>query len=245
MTKTANELHLASRGNRPESMLPESPQAGVARLAPEPSGQPSSAKRASEAVVPTRYGTFRLVAYLESPSDKEHVAIVSGAPVPGVTPLVRVHSECLTGEVIYSLKCDCRDQLDRALGRIAAAPWGAVIYLRQEGRGIGLINKLKAYALQDEQGLDTVDANRALGFEDDLRDYNVAGQILRDLGMTTVRLLTNNPDKVEGLQRAGIEVAERLAHFGDGTPHNADYLEAKARRMRHDLPLPSPPLPEE
>ncbi len=224
-------------------MLPEPQQPPVPPSTPDPTGKQSSATRASEAIVPTRYGTFQLVAYLESPSEKEHVAIVSGAPVPDVIPLVRVHSECLTGEVIYSLKCDCRDQLDRALGRIAAATWGAVIYLRQEGRGIGLVNKLKAYALQDEQGLDTVDANRALGFEDDLRDYNVAGQILRDLGMTTVRLLTNNPDKVEGLERAGINVAERLAHFGDGTPHNADYLEAKARRMRHDLPLRSPSPP--
>jgi GTP cyclohydrolase II len=152
----------------------------------------------------------------------------------GKPPLVRLHSECLTGDVFGSLKCDCGPQLKEALRIIGAAGGGVLLYLRQEGRGIGLINKVRAYSLQD-RGLDTVDANRRLGFADDERDYGHAAAILRALGIDQVRLLTNNPDKVAGLEAAGIKVAERVAHQMPANPHNADYLATKRKRSGHLL----------
>jgi GTP cyclohydrolase II len=175
----------------------------------------------------------QIVAFRASDDGEEHVALVIGA-FGGKPPLVRLHSECLTGDVFGSLKCDCGPQLREALRIIGAAGGGILLYLRQEGRGIGLANKLRAYSLQD-RGLDTVDANRRLGFADDERDYGHAAAMLRALGVERVRLLTNNPDKVRALETAGIEIAERVAHQMPANPHNADYLETKRRKSGHLL----------
>lgn len=184
------------------------------------------------AQVPTSHGEVQLRAYREAATGLEHVAVVAGQ-ADGVTdPLVRVHSECLTGEAFASLKCDCRDQLDKALALIQGAAFGVVVYLRQEGRGIGLGHKLRAYALQDE-GLDTVDANLALGFPEDARDYGIAALMLKDLAISRLRLLTNNPAKIEGLKAEGLEISERIAHVCCGTPHASAYLQTKAERMGH------------
>jgi GTP cyclohydrolase II len=175
----------------------------------------------------------QIVAFRASDDGEEHVALVVGA-FGGEPPLVRLHSECLTGDVFGSLKCDCGPQLNEALRIIGAAGGGILLYLRQEGRGIGLANKLRAYALQD-RGLDTVDANRRLGFADDERDYGHAAAMLRALGIDRVRLLTNNPDKVEGLEAAGIAVTERVTHQMPANPHNADYLATKRKKSGHLL----------
>jgi GTP cyclohydrolase II len=173
----------------------------------------------------------QIIAFRGTDDGAEHVALVVGA-FGGRPPLVRLHSECLTGDVFGSLKCDCGPQLHEALRIIGAEGGGVLLYLRQEGRGIGLANKLRAYALQD-RGLDTVDANRRLGFADDERDYGHAAAMLRALGIEEVRLLTNNPAKVEGLEEAGIAVAERVAHRMPANPHNADYLATKRTRSGH------------
>jgi GTP cyclohydrolase II len=175
----------------------------------------------------------QIVAFRALDDGQEHVALVVGA-FGGKPPLVRLHSECLTGDVFGSLKCDCGPQLKEALHIIGKAGGGVLLYLRQEGRGIGLINKIRAYSLQD-RGLDTVDANRRLGFADDERDYGHAAAILRALGINEVRLLTNNPDKVKGLEAAGIPVVERAAHQMPANPHNADYLTTKRKRSGHLL----------
>jgi GTP cyclohydrolase II len=173
----------------------------------------------------------QIVAFRASDDGEEHVALVIGA-FGGQAPLVRLHSECLTGDVFGSLKCDCGPQLREALKIIGAAGGGVLLYLRQEGRGIGLANKLRAYALQD-RGLDTVDANRRLGFADDERDYGHAAAMLRSLGINEARLLTNNPNKVAGLEAAGIKVVERVAHQMPANPHNADYLATKHKKSGH------------
>ena len=173
----------------------------------------------------------QIVAFRASDDGQDHIALVIGA-FGGKPPLVRLHSECLTGDVFGSLKCDCGPQLREALRLIGAAGGGVLLYLRQEGRGIGLANKLRAYALQD-RGLDTVEANLRLGFEDDERDYGHAAAMLRALGIDRVRLLTNNPAKVDGLERAGIAVAERVGHHMPANPHNADYLATKRRKSGH------------
>jgi GTP cyclohydrolase II len=175
----------------------------------------------------------QIVAFRASDDGQEHVALVVGA-FGGKPPLVRLHSECLTGDVFGSLKCDCGPQLREALHIIGAAGGGVLLYLRQEGRGIGLLNKIRAYSLQD-RGLDTVDANRRLGFADDERDYGHAAAMLRALGIDEVRLLTNNPNKVAGLEAAGVKVAERVAHQMPANPHNADYLAIKRKRSGHLL----------
>ena len=175
----------------------------------------------------------QIVAFRALDDGQEHVALVVGA-FGGKPPLVRLHSECLTGDVFGSLKCDCGPQLKEALHIIGKAGGGVLLYLRQEGRGIGLINKIRAYSLQD-RGLDTVDANRRLGFADDERDYGHAAAMLRALGINEVRLLTNNPDKVKGLEAAGIPVVERAAHQMPANPHNADYLTTKRKRSGHLL----------
>ena len=172
----------------------------------------------------------QIVAF-RSPDGEEHVALLIGA-FGGRPPLVRLHSECLTGDVFGSLKCDCGPQLREALRLIGAAGGGVLLYLRQEGRGIGLANKLRAYALQD-RGLDTVEANQRLGFADDERDYDHAAAMLKALGIEQVRLLTNNARKVEGLAAAGIEVVERVAHHMSANPHNADYLAVKRSKSGH------------
>ena len=163
----------------------------------------------------------------------EHVALLVGTP-SGRAPLVRLHSECLTGDVLGSLKCDCGPQLQAAVAEIDAAGWGILLYLRQEGRGIGLVNKLRAYALQD-QGFDTVDANLRLGFGDDERDFTVAARMLTLLGQNEVRLLTNNPRKVAGLEAAGIRVVEQVALRAGANPHNQGYLDTKRARSGHLL----------
>jgi GTP cyclohydrolase II len=174
-----------------------------------------------------------IIAFRSSEDPSEHVALLVGEP-DGRPPLVRVHSECLTGDALGSLKCDCGPQLAEALGQIAAAGWGILLYLRQEGRGIGLVNKLRAYALQD-QGFDTVDANVRLGFDDDERDFAVAARMLEALGQTRVRLLTNNPRKVAALEGLGIAVAERVPLRTVANPHNESYLATKRDRSGHQL----------
>ena len=174
-----------------------------------------------------------IVAFRSADDPTDHVALLIGTP-DGRPPLVRLHSECLTGDVLGSLKCDCGPQLDAALAAIAAAGWGVLLYLRQEGRGIGLVNKLRAYALQD-QGYDTVDANLRLGFAIDARDFGVAARMLALLGIDAVRLLTNNPAKVAGLEAAGIRVVERVAHAMPANPHNHAYLATKRDRTGHQL----------
>ncbi|MGB5705070.1 MAG: GTP cyclohydrolase II [Polyangiales bacterium] len=189
-------------------------------------------ERYAEAQLPTRFGPFQVVVYRERGGDKEHLAVLAGDVRGAGDLLVRVHSECLTGEAFHSLKCDCRDQLNLALERIQAAGKGAVLYLRQEGRGIGLGNKIRAYAKQEE-GLDTVDANLALGFEDDQRGYQMAADMLRDLGVRSVALMTNNPRKVEGLEHDGIKVTRREPHEVEAHEHNRDYLKTKQDRLGH------------
>ena len=175
----------------------------------------------------------QIVAFRVSDDGQEHVALVVGA-FGGEPPLVRLHSECLTGDVFGSLKCDCGPQLKEALRIIGENGGGVLLYLRQEGRGIGLANKIRAYSLQD-RGLDTVEANQRLGFADDERDYGHAAAMLRALGIDRVRLLTNNPSKVEGLDAAGIKVVERVAHHMPANPHNADYLATKRKKSGHLL----------
>lgn len=194
-------------------------------------------ERVVSARLPTSYGDFHLHLYSNSLDDKEHLALVMGEISPGEQILVRLHSECLTGDVLGSLRCDCGEQLAQSLERIAAAGKGVLLYLRQEGRGIGLRDKLRAYNLQDD-GLDTVDANLALGHQADDRDYDVGALILKNLGVTKISLLTNNPNKVEELQRLGIEVIERIPLQGEVNPENARYLLTKAARMNHLLDLP-------
>ena len=188
----------------------------------------------AETTLPTTHGSLHTIVFREQTAPGvvvEHMAIVAG-DVRGDDVLCRVHSECLTGEVLGSLKCDCKQQLDRALDLIARRGRGVVLYLRQEGRGIGLGNKIRAYALQ-EQGYDTVDANRMLGLPDDARDYSVAAEILAALGVKSVALLTNNPLKVEGLEAAGIRVSRRVPHLVHVAGPARNYLEVKGRRMGH------------
>ena len=173
----------------------------------------------------------QMVAFRADDDGADHVALIAGAP-GGQPPLVRLHSECLTGDVFGSLKCDCGPQLKEALRLIGEAGGGILLYLRQEGRGIGLPNKLRAYQLQD-RGLDTVEANRRLGFADDERDFAIAAAMLRSLGISAVKLLTNNPAKVAGLEAEGIRVAARIAHHMPVNPHNADYIATKQGRSGH------------
>jgi len=192
--------------------------------------------RAAEVRMPTEFGEFKAVAYTNDVDDKEHLALVKGT-ISGDEPvLVRVHSECLTGDVFHSLRCDCGPQFAAALRQIEQDGTGVLLYMRQEGRGIGLINKLKAYELQ-EQGLDTVDANLKLGFPADLRDYGIGAQILKDLGVTKIRLLTNNPRKIKGLEGHGLEVVERVPIQMEAGENNSRYLQTKRAKLGHMLNL--------
>jgi len=196
----------------------------------------SELQRIAEAQLPTPFAEFRITVF-ESADAKEHVVIALGDLSGDEPPLVRVHSECLTGDALFSLRCDCGFQLDAALAAIAKAGRGTVLYLRQEGRGIGLGNKIRAYALQD-QGSDTVDANHQLGFPADAREYDLAVQLLNALGLKRIRLMTNNPRKLDALTRDGIEVVERIALESGRNPHNEAYLRAKADKLGHWLTLP-------
>ena len=191
-----------------------------------------SVERVATAKLPTEIGDFCIAGYRSLTSDEEFVVLYKGEMDRNVPTLVRIHSQCLTGDVFGSLKCDCGPQLKEALRLIGDAGGGVLLYLRQEGRGIGLANKLRAYALQD-RGLDTVDANLRLGFSDDERDYAHAAAILRALGIEEVRLLTNNPNKVAALEAEGVKVSERVAHHMPANPHNADYLAVKREKSGH------------
>jgi GTP cyclohydrolase II len=184
--------------------------------------------------LPSRFGRFRIVAFWNNRDGKEHVALVHGDIMGGEDVPTRLHSECLTGDAIGSLRCDCRDQLEVALRKISSMPRGLVLYMRQEGRGIGLINKVRAYSLQD-RGLDTVDANLALGFRDDERDYAVAAHMLASLTVRSIRLMTNNPNKIRQLEQLGVKVSDRIPHVIPATEWNRFYLETKATRSGHAI----------
>ena len=184
--------------------------------------------------LPTAYGDFTAVAFREVLSGKHHVALVKGEVDGEENVLVRVHSECLTGDVFHSLRCDCGEQLEEALRRIGSEERGVLLYMAQEGRGIGLLNKLRAYELQ-ENGFDTVDANVELGFRPDMRDYGIGNQILAELGLSTIRILTNNPKKITGIEGFGLEVVEQVPIETDPRPQNARYLATKRDKLGHKL----------
>ena len=186
-----------------------------------------------EARLPTKYGIYRIIAFPGDNSDKENLALVMGK-VEGEI-LIRIHSECFTGDVLHSMRCDCGEQLDLAMKKISKEGKGIIIYLRQEGRGIGLVNKLKAYNLQDD-GMDTVEANIALGFNAEMRRYGGAVEILENLGVKEIKLMTNNPAKVEDLEKAGFEV-KQIAHSAEPNEENKNYLRTKASKMNHKLEI--------
>ena len=204
--------------------------------------------RVAEAFLPTEHGDFNVVGYRSLIDEKHHVALVKGdvraAAERGEAVMVRVHSECLTGDVFHSMRCDCGEQLADALGRIEAEGLGVLLYLAQEGRGIGLLNKLRAYKLQ-EQGRDTVDANIELGLPADLRDYGIGAQILVDLGLRRIRILTNNPKKIVGMEGYGLEVADQIPIEQVTGEHNRDYLRAKRDKLGHTLHHQGLPLDEQ
>jgi len=196
-------------------------------------------RRMAETTIPTRWGEIRLIAYGSIIDPDEHAALVLGDISTPEPVLVRVHSQCVTGDVFHSLRCDCGEQVELAMDRIAEEGRGVFIYMRQEGRGIGFCNKIRAYALQDGQGLDTVEANEALGFPADRRDYGIGMQILVDLGLKQIRLLTNNPSKRVGLEGYGLEVVERIPIIAPPNPHNMRYLATKRDKLGHLLDIMS------
>lgn len=196
----------------------------------------SLVRRAAYAVVPTAYGEFNVIVYESEIDPQHHVAFVKGEIDPSSDILVRVHSECLTSDVFGSLRCDCGQQIRQAMRIIDSEGMGVVLYMRQEGRGIGLVNKIKAYALQDN-GFDTVEANEALGFKPDLRDYGIGAQILHDLGVRNMRLLTNNPRKVKGLEGFGLQIVERVSIEIPPNERNSNYLKVKKDKLGHLLSM--------
>jgi 3,4-dihydroxy 2-butanone 4-phosphate synthase / GTP cyclohydrolase II len=191
-------------------------------------------ERVTTVSMPTVYGDFTAVAFREKLTGKHHIALVKGEVEGAENVLVRVHSECLTGDVFHSLRCDCGEQLEQALGRIASEEHGVLLYMAQEGRGIGLLNKLRAYELQ-ENGYDTVEANLELGFQPDMRDYGIGNQILAELGLTTIRILTNNPKKITGIEGFGLEVVEQVPIETTPNEQNARYLATKRDKLGHRL----------
>ena len=191
-------------------------------------------ERMTTVQLPTAYGDFTAVAFREKLTGKHHVALVRGEVAGAENVLVRVHSECLTGDVFRSLRCDCGEQLEHALQQIAVEEHGVLLYMAQEGRGIGLLNKLRSYELQ-ENGLDTVEANLELGFAPDMRDYGIGNQILSDLGLTTIRILTNNPKKITGIEGYGLDVVEQVPIETEPNPQNARYLATKRDKLGHKL----------
>ncbi|MBI4903565.1 MAG: GTP cyclohydrolase II [Acidobacteria bacterium] len=196
---------------------------------------PFRLKKKAEADLPTRFGHFRIHGYEGHFANRvEEAAVLVMGDLSGPPPLVRIHSQCLTGDVFHSLRCDCRSQLELSVRMIAAERRGVLLYEMQEGRGIGLMNKLRAYALQDD-GADTVEANEQLGFEADLRNYEIPGAILRDLGLQSVRLISNNPEKIEALERAGVRVAERVPCIVPPQETTEDYLRTKREKLGHLL----------
>lgn len=194
----------------------------------------SSVSLIASSKLPTPWGTFTLVGFKETATGKDHAALVMGDITTPEPVLSRIHSECLTGDALFSLRCDCGFQLQAAMQRIAAEQRGVLLYVRQEGRGIGLLNKIHAYNLQD-QGADTVDANVALGFAADLRDYTICGDMLKLLGVTSLRLMTNNPKKLNAMVKMGIPVIERVPLQEGKNPFNEFYLETKAGKLGHML----------
>lgn len=195
--------------------------------------------------LPSRFGRFRIVAFWNNRDHKEHVALVHGDVMGEEDVPTRLHSECLTGDALGSLRCDCRDQLEVSMRKLGAMDRGAILYMRQEGRGIGLVNKVKAYSLQD-RGLDTVEANLALGFRDDERDYAVAAHMLASLNVGSVQLMTNNPNKIRQLTELGVKVSGRIPHVMPATEFNRAYLETKAARSGHQITFDGKPhLPEQ
>ena len=193
-------------------------------------------QRVAEAKLPTKYGNFKVIAYKSTTDPDEHLAMVMGNVNTDEPVLVRVHSQCLTGDVFHSMRCDCGEQIEMAMKRIAEEGRGVVLYMRQEGRGIGLHNKIKAYALQDK-GMDTVEANISLGFKDDERDYGIGAQILADLGVRNMRLMTNNPKKGTGLESYGLKITEQLPITTKPNPHNRGYLRTKQKKLGHLLKI--------
>jgi 3,4-dihydroxy 2-butanone 4-phosphate synthase/GTP cyclohydrolase II len=197
----------------------------------------SLVERMVETNLPSRFGgDFKMIIYENILDVHHHIALIKGEWGPREKVLARVHSECLTGDALGSLRCDCGDQLENAMKVIAKEKKGVIVYMRQEGRGIGFLNKMKAYSLQD-QGKDTVEANEELGFDADLRDYGIGAQILRDLGITKIKLLTNNPKKIIGLEGYGLEIVERVPIEVEPKPHNVKYLSTKKKRMGHLLSI--------
>ena len=201
---------------------------------PQPAQPNATIEHVASCALPTPWATFQLHAFLEQDTGKEHLAITLGDVSDGQPVLARLHSECLTGDTLFSLRCDCGAQLESAIRQIAKEGRGILLYLRQEGRGIGLINKIRAYSLQ-ESGADTVEANHQLGFADDLRNYSMCAPMLRHFGIRSLRLLTNNPRKIMALKDLDIEI-ERLEHIASSTRFNARYLATKASKLGHLLP---------
>ena len=204
-------------------------------MVPQKKDSPLEVEIASAAELPTQFGEFRIYVFRNNYDQKEHLAMVRGDVFGANEVPTRLHSECLTGDVMGSLRCDCREQLERAMQTIGQQPCGVVLYLRQEGRGIGLTNKIKAYRLQ-EQGMDTVEANHALGFRDDEREYHIAAAMLRLLGVRSIELMTNNPNKLKQLEDLGVTL-HRRPHIIEPNTYNQSYLETKEKKSGHLLQL--------